>query len=489
MNNENDEYDEDRLYYEGLSENVITPIEKKNSLPKVVEQYVKDAADMSKYNEIPAAIGFFVILGQLAKDMVVIPSGTRRDDTRIQFIWMQTSGTGKTELYNFFGPVARESFRMINAKHGTEFNVFSVDDATDAALIGSNTKERVAVEDEEGNTTWEEQIVKIDGGLEGSGLIAYDEFEYSGVFKVSQHKENVIMYLNKLMNTLWGENWIIEKKLKEGDMIECRSQRSLYSTTYIPKTLTNVIAEKGVIQRTLIYIQEVPQEIQDELRDMILDEIGTIKPKNAPIQKHANNFGLIYDALRERYEDAGNDPLHTIRFGRGFNDALKNESNKMRNYVSSSRPEVFEIAGNFITRLNQTMTRLAVLCCIAEAPNIKDKEKRFIVTERHVRQASSVIRQCYKSLVTWLDVALKVKATALHEKVNVNAFRTAYTKLLREDDDGWVNKALLLGKVREDTKKGQATIYRQFKEISDMFDNKKIGIRAYVRMKSKEEKE
>ena len=82
-----------------------------------------------------------------------------------------------------------------------------------------------------------------------------------------------------------------------------------------------------------------------------------------------------------------------------------------------------------------------------------------------------------------------MKATALHEKVNVNAFRTAYTKLLREDDDGWVNKALLLGKVREDTKKGQATIYRQFKEISDMFDNKKIGIRAYVRMKSKEEKE
>ena len=487
--NDKYEYDEDRLYYEGLSDENVLPIERKNNLPKIVEEYVKSAADMSKYNEIPAAIGFFVILGQLAKDMVVIPSGTRRDDTRIQFIWMQTSGTGKTELYNFFGPVARESFRMINAKHGTEFNVFSVDDATDAALIGSNTKERVAVEDEEGNTTWEEQIVKIDGGLEGSGLIAYDEFEYSGVFKVSQHKENVIMYLNKLMNTLWGENWIIEKKLKEGDMIECRSQRSLYSTTYIPKTLTNVIAEKGVIQRTLIYINEVPQEIQDELREMILDEIGTIKPRNAPIQRFANNYVLIYDALKERFEDAGRDPLHTIRFGRGFNDALKNESRKMRNYVASSRPEVFEIAGNFITRLNQTMTRLAVLCCIAEAPNIKDTEKRFIVTERHVRQASSLIRQCYKSLVTWLDVALKVKTHALHEKVNVNAFKMAYNKLLREDDEGWVNKALLLEKVRKDTKKGQATIYRQFKEISDMYDNKKIGIRAYVKMKNKEEKQ
>ena len=79
MNDVNDEYDEDRLYYEGLSENITTPVQKKNSLPKVVEQYVKDAADMSKYNEIPATIGFFVILGQLCKDMVSIPSGTRRE--------------------------------------------------------------------------------------------------------------------------------------------------------------------------------------------------------------------------------------------------------------------------------------------------------------------------------------------------------------------------------------------------------------------------
>ena len=160
----------------------------------------------------------------------------------------------------------------------------------------------------------------------------------------------------------------------------------------------------------------------------------------------------------------------------------------MRNYVSNSRPEVFEIAGNFITRLNQTMTRLSILCCIAEAPNITDKEKRYIVTERHARQASSLIRQCYKSLVSWLDVALKVKTHALHERVNVNAFKTAYRKLLKKDDDGWVNKALLLEKVREDTKKGQATVYRQYKEISDMFEDKKIGVRAYVKMKKEEKK-
>jgi|TARA_R100000458_G_C8276025_1_gene251208 hypothetical protein len=485
--NRNNFDDEDRLYYEGLGDELAIPQPKATTLPKVVEQYVKSAADVSKYNEIPAAIGFFVILGQLAKDMVAIPSGRRVDDTRIQFIWMQTSGTGKTEMYNFFGPVANEVFRILDDKYGVKFDVFSVDDTTDAALIGSMRIEKERVENEDGEMEWVEIPTQIDGGFEGSGLVAYDEFEYSGVFKQSQHKENVIMYLNKFMNTLHGENWIIRKKLRDGDIIQCRCQRSIYATTYIPKTLTNVIAEKGVIQRTLIYIKEVPQEVQDELREKVLDEVGTIKPKDAPIKKFAQNFVIIYDALKKRYEETGEDPLRTVTFGKGFNDALKNESIKMRNYVANSRPEVFEIAGNFITRLNQTMTRLSVLCCIAEAPNITDPKKRYIVTERHARQASSLIRQCYKSLVSWLDVALKVRTHALHERVGVNDFRKAYKELRTSGDEGWVNKTLLLSKVREDTKKGQTTVYNNFKTISNMFETKKIGVRAYLKIKEEKE--
>ena len=124
--NDNEYDDEDRMYYEGLGDETPIPQPKAIALPKVVEQYVKSAADVSKYNEIPAAIGFFVILGQLCKDMVAIPSGRRVDDTRIQFIWMQTSGTGKTEMYNFFGPVANETFRILNDKYSVDYDVFSV---------------------------------------------------------------------------------------------------------------------------------------------------------------------------------------------------------------------------------------------------------------------------------------------------------------------------------------------------------------------------
>ena len=147
-------YDEDRMYYEGLGSELPLSQPKTIGLPHVVEQYVKSAADVSKYNEIPAAIGFFVILGQLCKDMVAIPSGRRVDDCRIQFIWMQTSGTGTTEMYNFFGPVANETFRILNEKYSVNYAVFGGDETTDAAAIGPMKieKDRVA-----GRTGWKQE--------------------------------------------------------------------------------------------------------------------------------------------------------------------------------------------------------------------------------------------------------------------------------------------------------------------------------------------
>ena len=54
------------------------------------------------------------------------------------------------------------------------------------------------------------------------------------------------------MNSLFGENWKISKKLKDSDEpIICESKRSVYATTYIPKDLTNIIAEKGILAKRI----------------------------------------------------------------------------------------------------------------------------------------------------------------------------------------------------------------------------------------------
>ena len=65
-------------------------------LPAVVRNWEKVATSYSRYNNIPAIIGFYSLLGDLAKNMVEIPFGQTSTDTRVHYCWIKTARTGKT---------------------------------------------------------------------------------------------------------------------------------------------------------------------------------------------------------------------------------------------------------------------------------------------------------------------------------------------------------------------------------------------------------
>ena len=198
--------------------------------------------------------------------------------------------------------------------------------------------------------------------------------------------------------------------------------------------------------------------------------------------KYSKSFATLYDTVKERYDEVDGDPLKVIRISKDANDALTRECVLMEEYITNSRQEVFEMMETFINRILKHIQTMAVLCCVAEAPSITDKSQRFVVTQNHVLQASSLIRQCYKSLVSWLDEALRVEKSGLAEKANLSVFKSVYRKL-KKDDDGWINKSQLLSKVREDTKKGQSTIYKWWVKVEEYFDEQRINKSVYVRLK------
>jgi hypothetical protein len=474
--------DEDEMYYDFI-DNGMQETETEITLPAVAVSYTNDAVKASNYNYTPATLSFFAMVGQVIKDMIAIPSGINVDDTRLQVLWLQTSGTGKSTLTNWYLPIIEEAFKLINQKHGTNLDVFDITDYTDAALIGSFEQRREEVEEEDGRTRMIDVNVPIYGQLHGEGMAIWDEFEYSGVFKQSQHKENAIVYLNTFMNTMWGETFVISKKLKQGDEpIECICKRSVYGTSYIPKTLTSVITEKGVLQRLLIFIWEVPQDVQKKMRRKLISDYGTVQQKEAPKIKYSKSIATIYDAVKERYDEVGQDPLKVIKIAPDARDALLRECILMEEYISHSRPEVFQAVETFINRILKHIQKLAVLCAVAEAPSIKDKSKRFIVTQKNVQQAASIVRQCYKSLVSWLDEALRVEKVAVAQTANLGVFKAIYRDM--DSNDGWVHKTLLLQEVRKKTQKGQQTIYNWWKKsIGEYFEENKINKSVYVKLK------
>jgi hypothetical protein len=478
------------LYEEVVSFEEEAEKQRARQLPFIVREFEKSALEVSHRNGIPATISYFVLLGQICKDFIRIPNGRNTEDCRIHFCWVQTSGTGKSTLWNFVGRVAEDTFKQINkiSKHPPfrrpdevtmprVFNTFGVTDYTDSVLIGKYVKE--VDEDSDTGFSWERRA----GLLEGSGLAHWDEFEYSGVFKQTQHKEQSIVYLNTLMNSLAGESWIISKALDSmgGQTMECFCERSVLAMTYPPTNLNSVMAEKGVLQRMLVFVKEVPQYIQDEMRHEQISKAGIVEEVDAPIARFAKSFVTVYEMLRERYDEVGKDSLATITYEEGFRDALRLEYTKMNLFLQNTRPDVAKICSNFTTRLMKILIKMSVLCSVASAPSIKSKEERFVVTSTNVEQASIIVQQCYKTLVMWLEQSLKAKRQSIADASLEPAFIGAYDRL-EKDENGFVHKTKLMKEVISKTKKSRAQIYRHYDIIRHKFEEIKDGRSTYMKL-------
>ena len=464
--------------------------EAREALPFVVREFEKSALEVSHGNGMPASIAYYVLLLQVCKDFIRIPNGRNIEDSRIHFCWVQTSGTGKSTLWNFVGRVADKTFKQINERNihppfinrdnipiTRTFNTFSVTDYTDSVLIGKYVKE--VNEDSDDGFEWRRRA----GILEGSGLAHWDEFEYSGVFKQSQHKEQSIVYLNTLMNSLAGESWIISKALDsmDGQTMECYCERSVIAMTYPPNNLNTIMAEKGVLQRMLLFVRDVPQYEQDAMRLEQIDKAGIVEEVNEPIDKFATSLVTIYELVKERYDEVGQDPLKTIQFGEDFRQALKLCYKTMNLELQNTRPDVAKICSNFTTRLMKILIKMAVLSAVASAPSIKNKEERFHVSAKNVNQAFLLVRQCYKTLVMWLDQSLKAKRQSISENSLEPLFVSVYDKI-KKDENGYVNKSLFLKEVRAKAKKSRAQIYRHYEIIRHKFDEVKEGRSSYIKL-------
>lgn len=452
--------------------------------PKVVQEWIDSAGEVSTKNEVPCAMAFMCLLGTICSDMVAVKFKRNVEDCRIHFCWIQTTGSGKSTLFNFLGPVVKDVYKRINALESLtdKYNVVDVKDFTTPALIGS-VKEMGKNED--GEMEYEDNP----GLLLGAGLVAFDEFENVGVFKAHTHKEGLVGHLNTMMNTLWGQNYVINKKLTNGPMIYCDARRSVYATTYPPKNLQEVIADTGLLQRMVLFVRETTDAEKDQMMMNLIDAIGVDDDIDQPIEKFSNAFFKIYTTLKERNLELIQDnpnmserdiALSMVHFEPQVRDVMKYEYHNMVDYLRGVRPEVKETTEKFTARLFVNLTKMSVLMSICEAPSITDKNQRYVVSRRNVRQASKLIRQCYIALVSWLDIALRERRQSIVETAGINHWKNAFEESAK-DNEGFVHKTELIIKFMALTNSSRPTAFRKYKKIAALFDEKKIQKSPYVK--------
>lgn len=455
-------------------------------LPAIVRNWEKVATSYSRYNNIPAIIGFYSLLGDLAKNMVEVPFGPTSTDTRVHFCWIQTARTGKTTLLSYvLNPVAKEIFKELEDDPDIESKVLNFADYTTAALVGTYYENKKFVEDPEkiqkiyddevdkietnyadevrkleerlmprGNLTQEQFVVEDTklisernkqlrlaeetrdlakerwiieyGPIHGEGLWFADEFEGSGVFKDKSHKENMNIVFQTLMNNFHNGSNIYPRILTGKPTIFLDSRYTIIACTFPPEYMLKTVAEKGILQRFLPYIWTVPDDIVTNMRKEVIRGFGTRAETKGPPLHLKQGILQIYRLLKRRFEFVGKDRDKTIVYSASAKDVLDMEYDNILRYIDNLRPEIRNVVRLFEMNLLEYMGKLAVLSTIAMAPSISREEDRFIVHSQNIRQGAYIVRKCYTALVSWLEDAMKENRKIFKEKSNFKEFQQAY---------------------------------------------------------------
>jgi len=326
----------------------------------------------------------------------------------------------------------------------------------------------------------------IKGGLEGSGLAQWDEFESSGIFKKKANNDNVLVYLQKFMNGLESKSNIIRKSLAGGDKeIACDCQRSMYATTYVPTNFLEILFNSGALQRALVYVKEIEEDTLHLQRDTFIDGLGVEFDGYPDCERFAKALIRIYSEVEKRYEEVGS-KSKVFTFDVNAKEVLRLSYNKMEYSLVNLSPNIRKLARSFQINLIQYEMIFSTLICAIESVNRKDG--KFIVTAKNMHQARRVVEPCYDYLIEWLQNSIKKEDITSHVQnaARIKLFKETYDGFKKEE--GWVNQRDYLFEVAAKMGKGTSTIYRYWKKdkVSEYFEDKQVGRTYYIKWRKQE---
>ena len=306
-------------------------------LPKIVQDWIEEGSKFSYYNEFTIMMLYFVALGQIVKDFIRIPVGANTLDTRVHLAWFQTARTGKTAAWKFMKKILTGTFAKLNGDtqsiaiqdymEGRELDVFGTLAYTDASLVGTIRrnplwKETDAQQAEDDGEAYDvEEFRHIKGGLEGNGIAHFDEFEHSGIFNPTKNKQEILAYFQTFMNGLDSESYKITKRLAdfEYEMV-CDCRRSMYATSYVPKSFVEIVATTGVLQRAFMFIREVDDETRRKIAEMYIDNIGIRVETLMQTDSFEHALEAIFQNVFAKWEQEGRNPHNVMTIPKEVSD-------------------------------------------------------------------------------------------------------------------------------------------------------------------------
>jgi len=445
-----------------------TAVQKYSTLAGYLEHFRNVSID----NDIPGLLSFFYVQGQIAAPFVRIPIGGSYIDPRVHVFWIQSSRTGKSISWEFFGKLL-EKCNLRTAVHMG---------GSDAGLIG-------------GHTQRDNEIETTTGLLDGQCALNFDEG--SMLLKPGKHSKDTVLYLQTACNPI-GNNKI-EKFLKDGSIIT-NSMASIWATTFPPDGVKDYVLTKGIFQRVLLYWRDWTDSMRQRVSESRMEGVFGPEPEHEMDETKLVDYFLgLENRLRNRIlEVYAMEITEWQALGREDREQIVQKvKRKVFSKSESFDPTMMQIIDDYYSLVSNIDAKLreVVLSFIPAMENytiilathMAMLEETWVVNGEHLDMAKDILYDLYQNLIIWLEEEVEVGQKAADKRARDERWKESIKAVETFDLDsrgeGWARKREVLtkyGKLKNLSKNAQ---FRHFDKSKMLFDATREGAAVYIRLK------
>ena len=422
-----------------------------------IKKYCECFDGYSYNNTLFAKTTAHLITGRLlVRHKQFLEFGYRKIDPRTSITFLKPTASGGSSAFDFVKKIC----------DSLAINVRAVDEATDAALIGTD---EVTIDAETG-----EDIHTPKGGLFGNpdvDIIYIDEGSVLFMKNPPQHSSKTRNYIQKVLNPMGSETSKLVKEMAHVTISRDPDQ-SMYVVSFYPESIDSTVIRTGFMQRSLTICKHMT--LADRKVNMFkdIDLQGTITDRTS-LNELIESFKVTETFIK-------NTPKYTMGYG---------TKELEKSYVEDALNTLLRTS-TFLQEEGASFVQLYVgrHFPVLSWHHAIWRESSVIETEDIKYAYIDVLRPAFLDVISWIENKTEVKKAGQIEKSEYNIIKSLYDIVLKTNNctmhEVFVSRSDLVEAMREEMNISEGTADRKIKELigKDKAQRLKEGKAVYIKI-------
>ncbi len=398
-----------------------------------IENYLSVFDKFSYYNKLYGLSTLHLLTGRLLlQEKKFLSFGYRTIDPRCSIIYLKKTFTGGSSGFDFVKKVA----------DNIGVNIYSIDDISDAGLIGTVKKE---IDEETG-----EEDYGVVGGILGNekiDVLYIDEASVLFQKNPAPYQQKLKNFIQKALNPLGSATSTLRKKLAHGE-INITPKQSIYLVSFFPETVDETIVQTGFLKRPITNPRytTLDDRIKNAFRD--IEMLGE-KLDVGDIDEVIESFNETRKFIRETEE---------FKIDPEIKHQLKSYTEDMAKILESTSGAMQDSGGSFLSSYQRHFSIISM-----HHAALRDSS---IIEMQDVKYAhKEVLQPIFENIVSWLENKTEMKKMVREELSGDMSLKTLFNDMVKKTPldgelKGYIGLSTFKEAVKKNFMKSEATSYR-----------------------------